>query len=320
MNRVLKPAIVFLACLALAGCETTISSVTDSISSLANRSPGGNSAQSARINQINSQLADNRQQQAKLKSDRNLAENQRNEALVEMGKITGFGPKHPSGEMFNETLTCDPGMLYVMHDKNCTAAREEIVRIDKETNHLSQQEASLKAERANLEEAAKSQNASPAVGALVGCFSADTEVLLPGGALKPIRNLEEGERIIVFDEESGALDVRPVIKKYQFCQNHYFLLNDSIRVTAMHRFLTSEGWVRVKDLEPGARLKTRDGWTELKTKEVIGVDGDVFNLQVAEHHNFYVTAEGTSYLVHNTGWRRRRKMTGGAGRRRPRTG
>ncbi len=298
MKRMSKPAAVICVCLALLGCKS-LGSVTDSISSLANQPPAGGGAQSARINEINAKLADINQQRSKLWSDRSLAENQRNEALIEMGKMTGFGPKVPSGEMFNETLTSDPGMMYVMHNNNCTMAREEINRIDSEMNHLSQQEANLKAERAKLEQAAKSQSA-PATGG-PGCFSADTEVLLPDGALKPIRYLEEGERILVFNEASGTLDVRPVLKKFQFCQNHYFLLNHSIRVTALHRFLTSEGWVRVQDLKPGARLKTRDGWTVLKTKEVIGVDGDVYNLHVEEHHNFFVAADGTSYLVHNTG-------------------
>lgn len=299
MNRILKPAVFFLACLALSGCITTSSSLTDSISTLANQAPSG--GESERINEINSQLSNINQQLAKLKNDRGLAENQRNESLIEMAKITGMGPKAPSGEMFNETLTSDPGMLYVMHNNNCTAAREDIGRIDSEMNQLSQQGANLKAERTKLEITLQSRNASPDVGAGAGCFSADTEVLLPGGVLKPIRHIEEGERIVVFNEDSGALDVRPVIGKYQFCQNHYFLLNHSIRVTAMHRFSTNEGWVRVKDLKLGTQLKTQDGWTVLESKEVIGVDGDVFNLQVEEHHNFFVAADETNYLVHNTG-------------------
>lgn len=296
MKHMLKLAAVFCVCLALFGCKT-IGSVTESAPPPA----GGGGAQSSRINEINSKLANINQQMAKLKVDRNDAEVQRNEALIEMGKMTGFGPKVPSGEMFNETLTSDPGMLYVMHNNNCNIAREEIKRVDSEMNQLIQQEANLKSERTKLEQAAKSPTAPAAGGGPVGCFSADTEVLLPGGALKPIRYLEEGERIVVFNEESGALDVRPVIKKFQFCQNHYFLLNDRIRVTAMHRFLTDEGWVRVQDLEPGARLKTQDGWTLLESKEAIGVDGDVYNLHVEEHHNFFVSAEGTSYLVHNSG-------------------
>lgn len=299
MNRILKPALFLLVCLALSGCKTITSSLTDSISSLANQAPPG--GESERINEINSQLAGIDQQLGKLKSDRDLAENQRNESLIEMGKITGMGPKAPSGEMFNETLTVDPGMIYVMHNNNCTAAREEMSRIDKEMSQLSQQASNLRGERAKLEQSLQSRNAPPDTGAGAGCFSADTAVLLPGGVLKPIRYIEEGERIVVFNEESGALDVRPVIGKYQFCQNHYFLLNHSIRVTAMHRFFTDGGWVRVKDLQPGARLKTREGWTLLESKEVIGVDGDVFNLQVEEHHNFFVAAGETSYLVHNTG-------------------
>lgn len=294
MNRMSKTAMVFLACLALVGCKLTSSSVTDP-------PPPANGAESARINQINSQMADIRQQQAKLKNDRNLAETQRNESLIEMAKITGFGPKVPSGEMFNETLTSDPGMIYVMHNNNCTAAMDEMKRIDSEMNHLAQKETNLKAEREKLEKFIQSNSAPPNTEASVGCFSADTEVLLPGGALKPIGHLEEGERVLVFNEESGALDARPVVKKYQFCQNHYFLLNHHIRVTAMHRFFTNEGWVPAKDLKPGQQLKTADGWTLLEAKEVIGVDGDVFNLQVEEHHNFFVTAEGTSYLVHNSG-------------------
>ena len=296
MNRMLKTAVVFCACLALFGCKT-LGSVTES------SPPPAPGASSARINEINAKLAANRQQQAKLKADRTIYETQRNEALIEMAKMTGFGPKVPSGEMFNETLAADPGMVYVMHNNNCNAAREAIKEVDSEMNQLINQEASLKAERAKLEQAQAQQSTAkaPDIGSPEGCFSADTEVLLPGGALKPIGHLEEGERILVFNEQSGALDARPVVKKYQFCQNHYFLLNKSIRVTAMHRFFTSEGWVRVKDLEPGAQLKTRDGWTLLETKEVIGVDGDVFNLQVEEHHNFFVAADGTSYLVHNTG-------------------
>ena len=148
MNRMLKPAIVFLACLALAGCETTISSVTDSISS---REPAvGQQRCSIRTDQsdqfpVGGQPAaasqiEKRPQPGGEPEKRGPGRN---------GQDNRLRAQAPERKTFNETLTCDPGMLYVMHDKNCTAAREEIVRIDKETNHLRQQEASLKAERAN---------------------------------------------------------------------------------------------------------------------------------------------------------------------------
>ncbi len=303
MKPMFKPAVVTLACLAclsLFSCKT-LDSLTNSISSLANQPPAGGGDHSARINEINSKLADIKQTRAKLSQERKLAENQRNECIFEMSKITGFGPKRPSGEMFNETLTIDPGMIYVMHDRNLTAATNEISRIDAELNQLNQEEANLQSERARLEENQNSRMATAEMAGGGGCFSADTDVLLPGGALKPIRHLQEGEQIVVFDEQTGALDVRPVVRTFALCENHYYLLNHSLRVTAMHRFLTDNGWVRVKDLKPGAKLKTRNGWTELETKEEIGVNGDVYNLQIEEHHNFFVTAKGTSYLVHNTG-------------------
>jgi hypothetical protein len=297
MKQMLKPAVVLFACLALIGCK----SMSDFITSVAQQPPPGGSPQSARVNEINSQLASARQQRAELTSDRAIAENQRNESLGEMGKITGFGPKYPGGQLFGEDLSSDPGMMYVMHNNNFTAATKEMNRIDRELESVDQQIANLQSERTRLEKVIQSQNPSPSFAGSGGCFSADTQVLLPGGAFKSIRDLKEGERIVVFNEQSGVLDIRPVIKKFRFYENHYFLLNNDMRVTAMHRFLTKKGWMRAKDLQPGMQLKTPDGWTVLESKELIGVEGDVFNLELEEHHNFFVNANGTSYLVHNTG-------------------
>jgi hypothetical protein len=84
-------------------------------------------------------------------------------------------------------------------------------------------------------------------------------------------------------------------------EDHYFLLNNQIRVTALHRFATDEGWVRAKDLRVGMRLKTENGFALLEAKKLIEAKIAVVNLEVDVNHDFYVMGGETAYLVHNTG-------------------
>ena len=209
-----------------------------------------------------------------------------------------MGPKLPSAQ-FGEDQTDDPGMLISMHNQNLNVAREEINKIDAQMTQLGQQSAKLKGERAALEQAAAKSSKTPSSSA-GSCFTPDTHVLLTDG-VKSISTISAGETVMVYNEATGETDYRQVLKAFRGKEDHYYLLNKDIRATALHRFLTENGWVRAKDLEVGMKLKTWDGWVALESKKLIEAQVDVFNMEVDEHHDFFVTGASKSYLVHNTG-------------------
>jgi prefoldin subunit 5 len=288
---------VFLAlawvCLALSGCKT-IESASLFVAEQLKTEPDPNSA---RLGQINAEMSDLESQLTKLHKDRQDCEVQRFESLMEMGKISGMGPKMPG--QFGEDQIMDVGSYYKMHNDAVTVANAKIKEIDADQTRLRSKMSSLRAERTRLEQAqqasAKSSFASPG-----GCFTPDTAVPLRSGA-KAIAAIAPGEEVMVADEATGRIDYRPVLNTFRFSEDHYFLLNGEVRATALHRFMTEDGWVRVKYLKEGMQLKTASGWVVLASKKLIEAPVDVFNLEVADHHVFFVAGEREIYLVHNTG-------------------
>ncbi len=297
MKNLFFGAVILACALSVAACFET---VTGTLANLASTPQAEQSPQASKLSQINSDLTNIESKIQQLQSDRAIAEAQRNESFIELSKATGMGPKPPAMlDFHSETLTIDPGMMIVMHNNNLTAARERMKEIDNEIDALNAKASQLKAERAQLEQAiAESQKASfEGPGA---CFTPDTHILLPGGT-RSIAAVAAGEEITAYDERQGELTRRPILQTFRGREDHYFLINGEVRVTAMHRFLTERGWVRVKDLEPGILLKTADGWVPLASKKLIEAEVEVFNMEVAADHDFFVVGEKHAYLVHNTG-------------------
>jgi hypothetical protein len=251
-----------------------------------------------RLGQINSELAAIEQQIEAKNSERAVCEEQRNASLIEIAKATGMGPKPPQ-DMFDEELAADPGMLISMHNQNMSLATAEMRRIDSEIHALNQKAANLRNERKTLEQSAKPATSAPADGP-GGCFTPDTAVLMERGG-KAIVNVAPGETVMVYDETSGRIGYRPVVNVFRFEETHYYLLNQTLRATSLHRFMTDSGWVPVKDLKIGMQLKTAEGWKALESKKLIAAPVAVFNLEVAEHHDFFIDDGTDRYLVHNTG-------------------
>jgi|GEM_PF-5200125 len=295
MRRVLFWMILLGCAFGVTACETI------PIGNLTSVFKAEQDPNSARLSEINAELADAEAKMQQLQSDRKIAEAQRNESFIELAKATGTGPKPPGGmgDFMSETLTSDPGMMIVMHNNNVTAAHEKMKEIDAEMAALNEKASRLKAERSRLEQAiAKSSKSSFDPGG--ACFTPDTRILLPGGT-KSIAAAAAGEELVAYDETSGALTQRPILQTFRGREDHYFLLNGEVRATAMHRFLTDRGWVRVKDLEIGMLLRTTEGWTPLASKKLIEAEVEVFNMEVAAEQDFFVVGEKHAYLVHNTG-------------------
>jgi flagellar biosynthesis chaperone FliJ len=291
MSRFCALILVLALTLVTNACfETTLGNLTGSAPS----------PSSTRLSEINGQLSSIQQQLNQLQNDRDIYEAARNEAFMELSKLTGMGPKAPSmSDFMSETLTSDPGQMIAMHNANLTIAREKMQEVDAQMAQLSQQAAGLRAERTKIEQSI-AQSSKSGFGKDGACFTPDTQVRLPEGT-KSIAALSAGEPVLVYDELRGEITQRRILKTFRGREDHYFLVNGDVRVTALHRFMTETGWVRAKDLELGTKLKTAEGWTTLTSKNLIDADIEVFNMEVDEHHDFFIAGANGSYLVHNTG-------------------
>ncbi|MBU2622126.1 MAG: tetratricopeptide repeat protein [Proteobacteria bacterium] len=135
-----------------------------------------------------------------------------------------------------------------------------------------------------------------------GCFSYDTKVLMADNSFKRIIDLREGEYVKACDIDAGEVVNRKVTNKYRADQNHYYLINSDIRITENHPVFTADAkWVKVADLEVGDSMATIDGSVKISSIDRIEYDHRVYNFQVDDSHNYYVSAHGKEvYLVHNS--------------------
>ena len=135
-----------------------------------------------------------------------------------------------------------------------------------------------------------------------GCFTPDTKILMADGTLKNISDVAVGDILKSYNEETGSLVTTEVVKTYEFNQNHYYLVNKSIKITAKHTFLTDKGWKRVCDLKVGDKIKSQGKFIEIGSIDLIApLDIKVYNLGVDNHHSFLVSDGVDPYVVHNCG-------------------
>ncbi|HVJ80890.1 MAG TPA: polymorphic toxin-type HINT domain-containing protein [Planctomycetia bacterium] len=137
-------------------------------------------------------------------------------------------------------------------------------------------------------------------GTMLGeCFRFDTPVWTERG-LRPIHKIELGDRVLSRDVRSGELAFKPVIYRTLLPRSAMQALSvgeEVVHATGSHAFWADgRGWVKARDLKPGATLRTYDG----KTRVVPGKEGPserAFNLEVAEFGTFFVGKAGV--LVHD---------------------
>ena len=156
--------------------------------------------------------------------------------------------------------------------------------------------AKLKAELAAIDaETAKAISSDPKT-----CFSGDMLVLTEEGA-KSIADIRVGDRVLSMNA-SGEQVPAEVLKTYADQNYHYFFINNKIKVTALHRFYTSNGWKKAHELEIGDLIQLNSGdFEKILSLEFFKENLDVYNLTISKNHNFYISPDGKSgYLVHNT--------------------
>jgi len=132
------------------------------------------------------------------------------------------------------------------------------------------------------------------------CFGAGTPVRTVDG-LKPIDEVEVGDRVLTQDADSGRLSFEAVLDVYHNRPSPTLRIDlgpEALVVTGIHRlWKAGHGWVMARELKPGDRLRTAEGG--LAT--VGGVSEEtvqrVFNLEVVRGQSFFVGRSGV--LAHD---------------------
>lgn len=139
------------------------------------------------------------------------------------------------------------------------------------------------------------------------CFVAGT-LVLAGGRLKPIEEVEAGDLVQARDDGTGVTSLKPVLQLIGNPGKHVIALTfvdtlgveERMEVTEDHPFMTMTGWQLAAEMPLGAALKTYDGRAlSLKSRVDEGKQARTYNFEVAESHTYFVGRSGV--WVHNSG-------------------
>ena len=146
------------------------------------------------------------------------------------------------------------------------------------------------------------QNAAPK------CFKAGTLVACLDQAgketLKPIEEIEVGDKVLAYDEETGEQCYKEVVRLFRNETqewHHVFVNGEEIVCTAEHPFyVEGKGFVPARELKERDNLLLSDGSKaeieSLKTEHV-EIPETTYNFEVKDFHTYYVSH--SKVLVHN---------------------
>jgi hypothetical protein len=140
-----------------------------------------------------------------------------------------------------------------------------------------------------------------------GCFAAGTRLWTPDG-YRNVEEIQPGDLVYSRDEHrpDGAVEAKPVEQVFRRFTEvvHLHVGGQVIRTTDEHPFYVSDrGWVPVADLAAGMYLLTAAGdWKRVEEVYRTGELEAVYNLQVADHHTYFVGDAdwGWAAWAHNT--------------------
>ena len=146
------------------------------------------------------------------------------------------------------------------------------------------------------------QNAAPK------CFKAGTLVACLDQAgketLKPIEEIEVGDKVLAYDEETGEQCYKEVVRLFRNETQewyHVYAAGEEIICTAEHPFyVEGKGFVPARELKERDNLLLSDGSKveidSLKTEHV-EIPETTYNFEVKDFHTYYVSH--SNVLVHN---------------------
>jgi hypothetical protein len=117
----------------------------------------------------------------------------------------------------------------------------------------------------------------------------------------PIEQLQVGDEVYAFDEESGEVVVRTVERTFENITDRLVELRyagGNVAATMSHPFwVENAGWLAAKDVTKGMRLRTPGGSAEVLAMGASAGERIVYNLAVSDEHNYF--AGTRPVLVHN---------------------
>lgn len=140
-----------------------------------------------------------------------------------------------------------------------------------------------------------------AKGMTYTCFPAGTKVHTQWG-LANIERLDAGVPVLTYNELTGQQEYKKVLKVSRRMAQRMCVIElsngEMMEVTPEHRFFCGGEWVAVEDLQKNNTLQARNGdLLVIENKIIVTKFVEVFNLEVEDNENYYVTEDGI--LVHN---------------------
>lgn len=156
---------------------------------------------------------------------------------------------------------------------------------------------------------AMSQNSAPAPASTPSqCFVAGTLVHTESG-LQPIESIRAGDMVWAWDEETGAVGLKPVVETYISQTTelvHIYVNGEEIIATPKHPFYCpTKGWTDAVQLRAGDILVLLNGEyvvVEKNQHEILEAPVDVFNFQVEDYHTYYVASEPMTHPERSGYW------------------
>ena len=140
-----------------------------------------------------------------------------------------------------------------------------------------------------------------AKGATTVCFPAGTKVHTQWG-LADIEKLEVGVPVLTYNEETGEQEYKKVKKVMRRMTRRMCAMELSngttLEVTPEHRFFSNGEWTPIEELNVNDNLQLKDNSiVVIENKIIFPTFVEVYNLEIEDNENYYVTEEGV--LVHN---------------------
>ncbi|MGI5183843.1 polymorphic toxin-type HINT domain-containing protein [Dactylosporangium sp. CA-152071] len=143
-------------------------------------------------------------------------------------------------------------------------------------------------------------------------FDPDTEVLMAGGTVKAIKDVQIGDEVLATDPETGETRAEAVEVTHLNLDKEFATLDvvdgagvkATLETTANHPFWNEslDQWQRAGDLASGDQLVAPNGSTTVVIGSVVWTGAKyMHDLTVAQLHTYYVLAGSKPVLVHNCG-------------------
>jgi RHS repeat-associated protein len=156
----------------------------------------------------------------------------------------------------------------------------------------------------------KSSAPPPARPSCKHSFDPETPVVMADGTTEPIGEINEGDRVLAQDPETGDTTSETVDALHN---NQDTELTDlkvktadgseaTLHTTQHHPFWseTRHQWVDAAQLQPGEHLRTTGGQATVTDRHNFTGSKNMRDLTVSNIHTYYVIAGNTPVLVHNT--------------------